>query len=121
MKWLASAAVALALVVLSGDLPGSPWSDVVAAATWSAGLLALGKAFGRRAAVSFGVCLVVGAVAAELLRDPVPIDQQNSGDVGPGFVIFALPIFFMLIAAGAWLRGRRPPRRAAGSPPADTV
>ncbi len=76
------------------------------------GLLALGRAFGRWAALTFAVALVPVAAVAEALW---PGGRENPG---PGLAAFGLPLFVLLILLGSVRRpagGERSQRRAPAS------
>ena len=94
--WLACTVAALAVVVLSGDLPASPWSDVTAAAGWASGLLLIGYIFQRQALLPFTVVLVVIALIADATWSP-----SAREDPGASLVVLALPLLLALICSGA--------------------
>lgn len=96
--WLVSFVAAALVVACGGDLPGSPYSDVAAAGAWLLAPSALGRTYGRWALLTFGVNLVVVAMAAEA-RWP-----GGREDPGPGVIVLWLPVLLLIVLAGAYSR-----------------
>lgn len=97
------------MVATGGDLPRSPYSDVVVAAGWLLGVLAYGWCFGRTALWLLPVLLVtVGEAASWLFFEPDPrvSGMDQIGD-DPASVVIVLPYIMVVLGLTVFAKGRR--------------
>jgi hypothetical protein len=108
----AGLALASFFTATGGDLPLSPYSDVVVVAVWTFGLLTYGWRFGRTSLWLFPLLLVVVAETASWLffePDPRISSMDQIGD-DPGAIVLVLPL--AMIVLGLAVLAKRRSRKA---------